>query len=62
MKYFYEIIINGILQNGLAKFDNKQWALQTLKKWKADGFLKPTDKAVIRTTIVIEDEVNLWGD
>lgn len=62
MKYFYEIIVNGYEQNTLAKFDNKSWALQTLKDWKADGRLKPTDKAIIRTTIVIEDEINLWAD
>ncbi len=62
MKYYYEIIVNGYEQKVLAKFDNKKWALQTLKEWKADGRLKPNDKAVIRTTIVIEDEVNLWED
>ena len=59
MKCFYKIIING---NFLVGFDDKQRALQTLKEWKEDGLLKPTDKAVIKTTITIEDEVNLWGD
>jgi hypothetical protein len=59
MECFYEIIING---NFLVRFDNKQRALQTLKEWKTEGLLKPTDNAVIRTTLVVEDEVNLWGD
>lgn len=56
MKYVYRIIVNGNDQKVLADFDNKKWAIQTIKEWVADGRLKETDKVVIRTIITIDDE------
>ena len=55
MKYNYEVIINGNVQ--LVSFQNKQNVYEWLEQLKADGRLKETHKVVIRTTIIIEDEV-----
>lgn len=56
MKSYYEVIINGYTQK-LVKFDNKRNVFEWLDQLKADGRLKATDKVIIRTTIVIEDEI-----
>ena len=55
----YELIINGNLQKSFYPFETKKQALDLIASWKADGRLKENDKVVIRTTIVIEDEVKL---
>ena len=60
MKTYYELIINDNLQKSLNPFETKKQALDLIASWKADGRLKENDKVVIRTTIVIEDEVTLW--
>lgn len=57
MNYKYRIIVNGNEQKLLVYFDNKAWAIQTIKEWRADGRLKDTDKVVIRTIITIDDEI-----
>lgn len=58
MKYYYELVINGNLQKTIC-FSEKTDALNLIANWRADGRLKENDKVVIRTTIVIEDEVTL---
>ncbi len=55
----YELIINGNLQKSIS-FKEKTDALNIIAYWKANGRLTDKDKVVIRTTIVIEDEVKLW--
>lgn len=55
MKYNYQVVINGNVQ--LVSFDNRRNVYEWLEQLKADGRLKETHKVVIRTTIVIEDEV-----
>lgn len=57
MKVNYIIIVNGYEQNTLMPFELKEYALKTIDEWKADGRLKETDKVVIKTTIIIEDEI-----
>lgn len=59
MKSYYEVIINGYTQS-LVKFDNKRNVFEWLDQLKADGRLKATDKVIIRTTIVIEDEIKFY--
>lgn len=55
----YEVIINGYLQKTFS-FTSVANALKWVADLKADGRLTEKDKVVIRTTIVIEDEVTLW--
>lgn len=37
MKYYYELIINGYLQELFAPFETKDQALKVLAAWKEDG-------------------------
>jgi len=60
MKTYYELIINGYLQKSFYPFETKKQALDLIASWKADGRLTDNDKVVIRTTIIIDDEVTLW--
>ena len=55
MKYNYQVIINGNVQS--ISFDNKRNVFEWLEQLKSEGRLNEAEKVVIRTTIVIEDEV-----
>ena len=60
MKYYYDLIINGYLQKTLQHCETKDQALKIIAEWKADGRLTAEDKVVIKTTIVIEDEIKVF--
>lgn len=59
MKYYYQLIINGYLQESIYPCETKDQALKIIADLKADGRLTTEDKVVIKTTIIIEDEVKL---
>lgn len=60
MKYYYDLIINGHLQECLQHLETKEQALKLIAAWKADGRLTAEDKVVIKTTIIIEDKINVF--
>lgn len=57
MKTYYTLYVNGWEQSLLLPTTRKQDLLDIIKVWKADGRLNDSDKVVIRTTIIIEDEI-----
>ena len=59
MRYFYELIINGYLQEVFLPFETKDQALKAIAAMKDDGRLTVEDKVAIKTTIIIVDEVKL---
>ena len=56
MKKYYELIINGNLQEVLGKQTDLCIIITCIEKFKEDGRIKDTDDIKIRTTIVIEED------
>ena len=56
----YQIIVNGELQETLLPFNNLNDCIDLLKAWAKRKALKESDVVVIRTTVVTDEELDVF--
>jgi hypothetical protein len=58
-KVEYQIIVNGNVQETLLPFNNLNDCINLLKAWKKRNAIEKSDVVVIRTTTIIEEEIEV---